>query len=189
MQHRIFIAINLPEDIKNELFEYQYKFPELPIRWTKRYNLHITSIFIGNVNDDEILEICKTTGEVAVKTKSFALSLDKILYAPPKKIPPRMVWAEGKKSKELALLKDNLEKALLNSKGMNFSTEARAFSPHITLGRIKTWEWKNIEPEERPEVKEDIDLNFQVDSIEVMESQLKKSGAEYAILESFQLKE
>ena len=72
---------------------------------------------------------------------------------------------------------------------MNFSTEARAFSPHITLGRIKTWEWKNIEPEERPEVKEDIDLNFQVDSIEVMESQLKKSGAEYAILESFQLKE
>jgi 2'-5' RNA ligase len=46
-----------------------------------------------------------------------------------------------------------------------------------------------MEPEEKPKIDEDISLNFQVKSIEVMESQLKRGGAEYTILESFELKE
>ncbi len=62
------------------------------------------------------------------------------------------------------------------------------FSPHITLGRIRTWEFRRIEPEERPEVNEEINLNFEVNSIEVMESTLKRGGAEYTILESCPLK-
>jgi 2'-5' RNA ligase len=39
MRHRVFIAINLPENVKNKLSSYQEKWPELPIRWTKKENL------------------------------------------------------------------------------------------------------------------------------------------------------
>ncbi len=160
MRHRIFIAINLPEDIKKQLLAYQSNWPGLPVRWEREENLHITLEFLGYLTDEEISKTCQETRELALKYKPFTVTLNKICYGPPKKIPPRMIWVVGEKIKEFNL------------------------SPHITLGRIRTWEWRIIEPEERPEVNEDIDLSFDVNSIEVMESQLRRGGAKYTILAS-----
>ncbi len=188
MKHRIFIAINFPENIKNKLSSYQEKWPELPIRWTKKENLHITLIFLGHLSDEELLEVCKTTKEVTSRYSSFLINLKKILYGPPKKMPPRMVWAEGEKSAELGKLQKDLENSLLTSPSKGTESEARPYTSHITLGRIKTWEFREIEPPERPEVNEEINLSFEVNSIEVMESVLKRGGPEYAILESCPLK-
>ncbi|XOB46441.1 MAG: RNA 2',3'-cyclic phosphodiesterase [Candidatus Nealsonbacteria bacterium] len=188
MPHRIFIAINLPEKIKKKLADYQTNWPELPVRWTKKENLHITLVFIGYARDEEIPEICKITKEIAEKNRVFTINLKKICYGPPKKMPPRMVWASGEKSEELGKLQQGLENSLLASTAKKFiKPEKRAYSPHITLGRIKAWEFRQIEPEERPNVNEDISLSFEVNSIEVMESQLKRTGAEYTILESIPL--
>ncbi|MFH1462543.1 MAG: RNA 2',3'-cyclic phosphodiesterase [bacterium] len=177
MRHRVFIAINLPEGIKKQLADCRTKWLELPARWTKKENLHITLIFLSYLSDQELLEVCQAVKEVVLKQKSFLINLTRICYGPPKKMPPRIVWAEGDKSQEFSGLRQGLSNY--------FSPEERAFSPHITLARIKTWEWKKIEPEERPEVEEEIDLSFEVNSIEVMESDLKKTGPEYTILESF----
>lgn len=204
MRRRVFIAINLPEDIKKELAGYGDKWLELPCRWTKPDNLHITLEFLGYVSDDDLLAVCNAAKDVASKHDAFEIKLNKIVYGPPKKMPysraeletgrsaesgdrpPRMVWVEGEASRELSALKEDLEKALADSVG--HSPETRGFSPHITLGRIKTWEFKAIEPEERPDITEDINLNFEVNSIEVMESQLKRGGPSYAVLESYPLK-
>jgi len=191
MRHRIFIAINLPEDIKKNLVDYQTKWPELPIRWTKKENLHITLMFLGYLVDEELLEILRITKEVAQRHESFSINLKKIIYGPPKKLPPRMVWAEGEKSKELGKLQKDLENSLsaeASAKADRLVRESRPYAPHITLGRIKAWEFRKIEPEERPEVNEEINLNFEVNSIEVMESELKRGGPNYAILESCPLK-
>ena len=187
MKHRIFVAINLPEEIKNKLVEYQGKWPELPCRWTKKENLHITLEFLGYLTDEEIMELCQKTKEIASKNKVFSVRLNKICYGPPDKKPPssmspsdsfrrspssskkskapRMVWVTGEKIKEFN------------------------FTPHLTLGRIKTWDFRRMEPEERPEISEDIDLSFEVNSIDVMESQLKRTGPDYTILESCLLKD
>lgn len=199
MRHRIFIAINLPENIKKELANFQSRWPELPIRWVKPENLHITLVFLGYLSDEELLEVLKITKEVVLKHQSFTINLKKIIYGPPKKMPPRMVWAEGEKSTELGKLQKDLENSLFSTsiKGLEdynppttlpasgrAPSEARAYTPHITLGRIRTWEFRQIEPEERLIVDEDISLNFEVNSIEVMESQLKRGGSEYTVLES-----
>ncbi|KPJ71173.1 hypothetical protein AMJ50_03030 [Parcubacteria bacterium DG_74_3] len=180
--HRVFIAINLPEEVKKELVNRQATWPELPVRWTKRENLHITLVFLGYLKDEEVFEVCEITKEIASKHDSFAINLNKVCYGPPKKIPPRMVWVEGEKSPEVAALKNDLEGSLLER--VNFHRERRPFAPHINLGRIRAWEWRRIEAEERPKVEEEINLSFPVDSIEVMESTLKRGGAEYAVLES-----
>jgi len=186
MQRRIFIAINLPESIKNKLVKYQLKWLELPCRWTKKENLHITLEFLGYLTDEELMELCQRTKKIASEKKAFSVCLNKICYGPPKKNPPpsmspsdssrrssyssmksrtpRMVWVTGERVKEFNL------------------------SPHITLGRIKTWQFRQIEPEERSEINEDIDLDFEVNSIEIMESQLKKTGPDFTILESCPLK-
>jgi len=187
MRHRIFIAINLPEDIRKELIFYQSRWPELPIKWTKKENLHITLVFLGYLSNEELLEVYKAAKEAALESKPFSVNLNRICYGPPRKIPPRMIWVEGEKSKEFTLLKNNLEKFLIGSDKIRFSSENRSFSPHITLGRIKVWEWRKIEPEERPEIEEEIALDFEVSSVEVMESKLKRGGAEYVILENVNL--
>jgi 2'-5' RNA ligase len=188
MRQRIFIAINLPENIKRNLIDYQGKWLELPCRWTKKENLHITLMFLGYLSDQELLEVLNITKEVVSRHEPFLINLTKISYGPPKKMPPRMVWIEGEKSKELANLQIDLEKSLISSEKIKFEPEERSLTPHITLGRIRQWEFRKIEPEERPEVNEEINLSFEVNSIEVMESQLKRGGAEYTILESFELK-
>jgi len=183
MRHRIFIAINFPEEIKKELSSFQEKWPELPCRWVKKENLHITLAFLGYLTDEELPEVIKITKEITQRHEPFSINLNKICYGPPKK-PPRMIWVEGEKSKDLANLQIDLEKSLISSGKIKFEPEERSFTSHITLGRIKQWEFKQIEPEERPEVNEDINLSFEVNSIEVMESELKRGGAEYMVLES-----
>ena len=191
MKHRIFIAINLPEDAKKKLVEYQDKWPDLPVRWTKKENLHITLIFLGYLSDEELLDVIETTKKTADNNSVFSINLNKVCYGPPKKMPPRMVWVTGEKSKELGKLQSDLENSLLSSAALvkEGLSENRPHSPHITLGRIKTWEWRQMEVEERPEVNEEISLTFEVNSIEVMESQLRRGGPNYTVLESFQLKE
>ena len=175
MMHRIFIAINLPEDVKNQLAEYQKKIeglfqPPVPVRWTKKDNLHITVEFLGNLSEDELVKVCQDTKEFAKNHKPFTIKLTKIIYGPPR--PPtssklwraRMIWATGEKIAELNL------------------------TPHVNLGRIKMWEFRQIEPDERPDVSREIGLGFEINSLEVMESQLKKVGPDYTILQSCPLK-
>ena len=97
-----------------------------------------------------------------------------------------MVWAIGRKSPELAKLKNDLEKSLFENVQAQ-DNDNYGFSPHITLGRLKTWQLKQMEKEEIPEINEEISLSFPVESIEVMESELKKQGPEYSVLQSIPL--
>ena len=83
-------------------------------------------------------------------------------------------------------MKKDLEDVLLEK--VRFVPENRGFAPHVTLARISTFSWRTIEPEERPEVNEDIDMIFNVESIEVMESELKRGGPQYTIIESHNLR-
>ena len=184
-QHRIFIAINLPEDIKNKLAEYQEKWPELPAKWTKKYNIHITLVFLGYVATEELPGILESVKKVAAKNNSFLINLTKISYGPLGKMPPRIIWAIGEKSEELGKLQNDLE----NSIGGQCigKKENRSYAPHLTLARIKAWEFNRIEPEEIPQIDEEISFNFEVNSVEIMESQLKKGGPSYTILESIPL--
>ncbi len=187
MGQRTFIAINLPGYAKNKLAGYQERWPELPCRWTKKENLHITLEFLGYLTDEELVEICEKTDKMASEKKAFTVRLDKICYGPGNKKPmssmnypnsslrspnsstedraPKMVWATGEKIKELNI------------------------HPHVTLGRIKAWQFKQMEPGQRPEINEDIDLVFDVDSIEIMESKLERGGPKYTTLQLCPLKD
>jgi 2'-5' RNA ligase len=185
MRKRIFIAINLPEKIKEELASFQEKYSELPARWVNPKNLHITLAFLGYVKDEDLPRIIEITKNVASNHSPFSIKIVKVAYGPPKISPPRMIWAIGEKNENLWRLQENLKNALMEMKIPQLEEEeGRGFISHITLARIKKWEFKQIEPEERPEVNEDVDFSFEVKSIEIMESQLKRGGAEYTVLES-----
>ena len=189
MKHRIFIAINLPENIREKLADFRLKWPDLPVRWTKPENLHITLLFLGYLTDEELVMVCQTVKEIISKYEPFFITLNRVCYGP-KSInekPPRMVWVEGEKNENLRKIQESLENSLsqltINRK------ENRQFSPHITLGRIRQWEFRRIELDERPQINEEIYLKFKVNSIEVMESLLEWRGPEYIIVESYKFQE
>lgn len=185
MRHRLFIAINLPEDIKSKLLNFREKWDFLPMRWTKKDSLHLTLIFIGYVTDEEMYEICQITRKVVQKFEPFFINFERILYGPPDR-PGRMIWLEGKASQELSQIKKELENALISLEKLgSFRTERRPFSLHITLARIKMEKWSRLP--EKPKIEEDFKASVAVNSIEVMESELKKDGAEYTVLESVPL--
>lgn len=185
MSHRVFLAINLPEGIKKELQRAQKEINEMfpeelsqgLFKWVPKDNLHLTLQFIGYIREQELQGICQTVKQVAASSKPFSLRLQRVCYGPPRKMPPRLIWVELEQSKELMQLVEKLG-----------AVEKRPFSPHVTLARIRTWQWKQIEPEERPEIEQELDLSFEVKSIEVMESKLKRSGPEYTALFSSPLK-
>ncbi len=199
MKKRIFISINFPEKIKNSLFteqqeidrSFSYFCGNSPIKWTEKENLHITLFFIGYLEINDLPEVFKIVENIASRFEPFDIKLKDIVYAPKGKIPPKMVWVNGEQSQELGQLQKSLETALLSNSKIILETEEginKNFSPHITLGRIIQWQWSRLEPEEVPELNKDFSKDFSVNSIEIMESELKRGGAKYAILKSFNLK-
>lgn len=179
-KRRIFIAINLPEDIKNKLVEYRNKWEHLDfnlIRWVDKDNLHITLVFIGYVGDDEMYEIINKTKEVAKKHEPFMIKLENIILGPPDKTP-RMFWVQGEKSQEIANLQGDLEEKIEQKHGGR-----HAFRPHITLSRFKY----NILKDLPRNLNEPFRAQIPVETIEIMQSNLKRSGAEYSVLESIEL--
>ena len=110
------------------------------------------------------------------------IDLKNISYGP-KASAPKMVWATGENSLPLGKLQTDLEKEMLGVRKPDSS-----FIPHITLGKVIQWQFNRIEPEERPDIFKDISLSFSVNSIEIMETNLGKGGADYAILKSIPLK-
>ncbi len=193
MKRRVFIAINLPEEIKEELSSCREEINKFfssfgdnfqPIRWTKKENLHITLAFLGYLDDNKIKKVEDILAEISQEASSFLVELSEICYGPKNEKIPRMVWAIGNKSKYFSELKEKLDKELQEK--ISFHLEKRDFLPHITLGRIRKWQWKAIKPEERPEVEKNISLKFRVKSIELMESHLKRGGPEYTVIKSFQ---
>ncbi len=210
-RHRIFIAINLPADIKKHLAKFEQRFSDLSrsrsdtgssyefddsnssgtalFKWTPEENIHITMVFLGDLTDIELGEVCVATRDIAAKHATLDINLNKVGYEIPfdeaQGKPPKMLWASGEKSAELSALKKDLEEALLEK--VHFVPEKRGFAPHVTMARISAFAWRAINPEERPNVDEAIDLLFTAESIDVMESEAGRGGPHYTIIESIQL--
>jgi RNA 2',3'-cyclic 3'-phosphodiesterase len=179
MPRRIFLSINLPVKIKNTLILFKEKWPQLPARWTQPENLHITLLFFGNTGEQELKKIQERVRKVVFRYAPFTLQLSCVQYGPDAK-NPRMIWAKGEDSRKLEELQKDLAKALGQQKD-------HAFSLHITLARIKEWEFQRIDPEERPHIDEKISLEIPVHALDIMESKLQQKGSQYSIIESISL--
>ncbi len=181
MKRKIFISTSIPDNIKAMLLEYQKNHYDLPVKWIKKDKIHISLLFLGYLDDNLLSLVCDCIETVIHENKPFIIKMDKICYFPFQKIPPQMIWAISHESKEFINLKKELEESL--SQNIPFSPKKGDFFPHVALGRIRKWEWKKINPEERPQVEQDISKSIEVNSIELMEG----SARGYSILKSFPL--
>jgi 2'-5' RNA ligase len=176
--HRVFVAINFPEEIKKrikaETEALKLKFDPAAIRFLTPENWHLTLSFLGYQEEKSVDLIIRAMEEICKNQNSFMVKLEKIIYGPPK--TPRMIWmaAAAETSQKMALLKTALEDKLAEA-GVKFKRERRLFSAHVTLARFR-------QPMTvLPEIKKNIMLEFEADSLDLMESHLRRSGAEYSL--------
>src|SRR3989338_4102649 len=119
MLHRIFLAINIPEFLKEEMLSARNTLPEIPCTWTSKENLHFTLVFLGNTSDKELEEILLLARKVGEQHKKFSITLSRIQYGSSRNVP-RMIWATGHMPKELLALQKDLERTFSASTILHF---------------------------------------------------------------------
>ena len=184
MLHRIFLAINIPQSLKEEMLQVRTRLPEIPCTWTSKENLHFTLVFLGNTSDKELQEVLLLAKKVGEQHKKFSIALSRIQYGSSRNVP-RMIWATGHMPKELLSLQKDLEKAFSASTILHFTPEKRPYTLHLTLARLNGFELQTMEQDELPIVDEEMAWEIPADSFQVMESKLKRGGAEYTVVQSF----
>ena len=174
---RAFIAINLPKEVKDYLFDLQKDFKDFgKINFITKKNIHLTLKFLGSIDGNKLKQIKEKLSKI--KLKSFEVSLNSTGVFPNKDFM-RVLWVNlNPKDKVLELAK-NIDQELIE-----FSNK-QEFSDHITLGRIKFLKnkqefLKKLEIKIKP-------IKFKVNSFELMKSDLSKDGPKYTVLETYLL--
>ena len=129
IMQRLFLAITLPDSVRQLLIERQTELSGM--RWALPDNLHLTLRFIGEVPQAKVSAI--KAGLRTVSGNTFSLQVKGLGYFD--KRPQAVVWAGVRESAPLLALKKQVDDALALHAGIK--TSDGRFSPHITLGRAK----------------------------------------------------
>jgi 2'-5' RNA ligase len=183
---RAFIAIQIPDEIKLKFAEAQAKLRRsgADVRWVNPDNAHVTLQFLGNAPVEKIEAIGPALNRVATSHRAFDITIAGLGVFPNLK-RPRVVWigiVEGAES--LSSLQAAVVEEMSN---LSFESEKRPYSPHITLGRVKTA--KNAD---RLSSALDADRDFQAGrfratEIHLIRSVLSSEGPTYSTLFSASL--
>jgi len=175
---RAFIAIEMPEEIKEILLEAQEQIntEKAKIRPAKAF--HLTLKFLGEVEEKKIEEIKSALKEI--KFKKFNTSLTNIGVFPDENYI-RVVWV-GLDDSESKIT--NLQKEIDSEiELLGFKKDTR-FHPHLTLARVKFVEDKERFIKNLKEIKIKKE-SFQITEFKLIKSVLTPEGPIYEDLASF----
>jgi 2'-5' RNA ligase len=178
---RTFIALPLDDTLRRRVVAVQQEFADAggDVKWVEPENLHVTLLFLGEVDALEVVEICRAVRGVVAPIKPFTLSASGV-GAFPNLRRPRTLWVgveEGRE--ELVALHDGIEDALLKLGA--YRREDREFTPHITLGRVHG----DATPELREALKRAADWHGGTQllrEVHVMSSELTPDGPRYNVV-------
>jgi len=153
--------------------------------WTRPEGIHLTLKFLGEVPDAKAQEIMAAL--TAALKGSSTLNLEVAgAGAFPTVRAPRVVWiGVGGDIEKLAALQAVVEDAMEKA---GFEREARKFSPHLTVARIKLPKPRENWQQAVEGIK-DVKLGgFEAGHVSLMKSELKREGAVYTKVGKIELK-
>lgn len=134
---RAFLAIDPPSTLRPVLSRVQEELKKsgADVKWVPVGNIHITLKFFGQIPETQVEPIAAAAGEIARWQQPFTLKVAGAGAFPSAK-NPRVVWlgVEGDLN-VMAGFYRQLEAAFA---ALGFPPEDRPFSPHLTLGRVKS---------------------------------------------------
>lgn len=183
---RLFIAIEIPDDIKEFLYQLICLKTSLDgVSIVQKGNFHITLKFLGEVKESLIPDIANTLKKISCQFSPFTL---RITYPGvfPDKFKPRVIWIGTENTDNLKEMAKRIDEEM---ESFGFKRENKNFKSHITLARVKNFHNgkylydKIIKrfSEKSPQ------LQFQVKEFVLMKSILTAKGSIYDVLQRFPL--
>ncbi len=133
---RAFIAIDLSQEIQNQLDEvvrnYKTQLTAIPIRWVAASNIHLTLKFLGDVSISNLTLLTDMIHTELSSHHQFDISVGGA-GAFPNNRQPRIIWVGVEAPSELTAIQNGIE---ITTGRLGYVREERAFSPHLTLGRV-----------------------------------------------------
>lgn len=131
---RLFVALDLTEEIRVRIAELLRQLEPLArsIKWVKPESMHLTLKFIGEQPEEKLTALVEAL-EAVPKPGRLELQF-RGLGCFPNDRHPRVFWVGIEAPPALGELAAGVERAL---EPLGIAGEQRAFSPHLTLGRLK----------------------------------------------------
>jgi 2'-5' RNA ligase len=180
---RTFIGIDIGEGIRDKAVALQESLARTgaEVKWASADSLHITLLFLGEVDDRELHAICRAVKQVTAHEPPFTLHMSGV-GAFPNLRHPKILWAgitDG--ADALRRLYDDLETKMLDLGG--YRKEERGYTPHLTLGRVKAERDSiTLAPELAKRQTSWDGGKTTVDEVLVFSSVLERDGPVYTIL-------
>jgi 2'-5' RNA ligase len=183
MKYRSFIALEAPAPVYRSLAERLKHFqPVRGVNWVPPQNLHMTLLFLGDVDSERIPELQTILKEASGHSAPFQLALKGLELFPARS--PRLVWASlASETQDIFTWHKGL---LKDVRATGFEPDVKPLKLHITLGRIKSFLPVDVEREiMQSETDKD---NYEYDTITLYRSVLKPDGPVYHVLDQHRLK-
>ncbi|MFN3396720.1 MAG: RNA 2',3'-cyclic phosphodiesterase [Thermodesulfovibrionales bacterium] len=183
---RSFISINLTETLKKEINNLlmDLRKHNLDVKWVPVENLHVTLKFLGHIPEETVEKVKERLLKVTPLFKPFRLRFNGIGFFPDRK-RPRVIWIDISDSDVLKILQETIEERL---KEIGFAREERGFSPHLTIGRIRSLRERKRLVGIVETIKDREFGIIDVDRVFLMKSDLRPGGAQYSVIAEFPLK-
>jgi RNA 2',3'-cyclic 3'-phosphodiesterase len=180
MDLRCFIAIEIPEPIKDEIGRVVdlLKKYDADVKWVAAANFHITLKFLGNTPESLMPGIKTALSSVAASYQPFYIKIKGTGVFPGRK-NPRVCWVGIEGSDILKKLKEDIEISMLQ---FGFQKEDKDFNPHMTIGRVRSLKGIVNVVNELAFFQEQEFGAVDVANIKIMKSDLKPGGPEYTCL-------
>jgi 2'-5' RNA ligase len=186
LRFRVFAALELPPENQQRLGEVladlQAAAPPGAVRWVRPETIHLTVKFYGDVDDGKRPAVEAALAEAAARAQPMRLSMAGLgVFPHPRR--PQVVWAGV--AGDLAELLELQREVEVRSAALGFAPESRAYSPHLTLGRVNG----GLRPEAQLRLLGRLEARraevfgpLAVEALSLMRSDLQPTGAVYTRL-------
>ncbi|HXG66525.1 MAG TPA: RNA 2',3'-cyclic phosphodiesterase [Blastocatellia bacterium] len=174
---RTFICIEIPKAITERIEALQRELRQAgaQVSWTKSTNIHLTLKFLGEVSPSRIAGVQEAVARAATVTGPFDIEVSGSGCFPSAR-NPRVLWVGLREvPQELKRLQAAIENELA---GEGFPREEKKFTPHLTVGRIRS-------PKNASRVAEELiakgfpSETFRAHEVILMRSELHPAGSIY----------
>jgi 2'-5' RNA ligase len=184
---RLFVALDLPQDVRSGLVDWQRTALADPaLRIVRPEALHVTLVFLGYQAEKDVRAIAKAAFDTDAEAPAVELKTEPVGVPPGKR--PRLI-ALAANSDETVALQRQIEERLVA--GGFYEPEKRPFWPHLTMARVKPEAPGSRKPaliRTAPHpLPEHMFRFFRPTRLVLFKSHLRRTGAEYEPMAELEL--